>query len=91
MGTASLVDAAAESAIHEEPPLAKADRLPSRQFSAAPETTASTIEIAPTPEPEKAEPTASVRGSRTESHEVTSWHWHAGSKITKRTAVVRER
>jgi hypothetical protein len=91
VATASLADAATASAIDEEPPLAKADRLPSRQFPAAPKKTVSTIETAPTLEPEKARPTASVSGPRTENREVTSWHWHVGSKIIKRTAVVRER
>jgi hypothetical protein len=91
VATASA-DAATASAINEEPPLAKADRLPSRYFLATPsKTTVSTIEVAPTPEPEKAGPTASVSGQRTENHEVTSWHWHVGSKIIKRTTVARER
>lgn len=91
VATASLADAGA-SAINEEPPLAKADRLPSRYFAATPsKTTASTIEIAPTPEPEKPSPTAGVSGPKTENHEVASWHWHVGSKITKRTTVVRDR
>jgi hypothetical protein len=92
VATASLADAATMSAIHEEPPLAKADRLPSRYIPATPsKTTVSTIEIAPTLEPEKARPTTSVSGPKTENHEVTSWHWHDGSKITKRTTVVRDR
>jgi hypothetical protein len=88
VATVSLADAATVSAIHEEPPLAKADRLPSRYFPATPsKTTVSTIEIAPNPEPEKARPTASVSAQRTENHEVTSWHWHVASKIVKRTTV----
>lgn len=91
LGTASLADAATASAIYEKPPLAKADRLHLRQFLATPDTTVSTIEITPTPEPEKATPKAGVNGSRAESQEVISWHWHAGSKITKRTTVLRER
>ena len=92
VATASLADAVTVSATYEEPHLAKADRLPSSYFPATPsKTTVSTIEIAPTPEPEKARPTASVSGQRTENHEVTSWHRHVGSKITKRTTVVRER
>jgi hypothetical protein len=91
-GTASLADAATAPAITEEPPLAKADRLPSRYFPATPsKTTLSTVGIMPTPEPEKAMPTASLSAPRTENREVTSWHWHSGSKIIKRTTVVRER
>jgi hypothetical protein len=92
VGTASLADAATAPAIDEQPPPAKADKLPSRYFPATPsKTTVSTIEIAPTPEPEKARPTASLNGPKTENQEVTSWHWHAGSKIVKRTTVARER
>jgi len=92
VATASTADAATASAIVEEPPLAKADRLPSRYFPSTPsKTTVSTIEIAPTPEPEKARPAASVSGQGTENHEVTSWHWHVGSTIVRRTTVGRER
>jgi hypothetical protein len=89
MGTASLPGATPSPSIYEEPPLAKADRLPIRQFLAAPERTVSTTEIAPTPELKIAKPAVSVSESKTESHEVTSWHWHAGSKVTKRTTVTR--
>ena len=92
VATASLADAATVSAIHEEPPLAKADRLPSRYIPATPSnTTVRTIEIGPTPEPEKPGPTAAVSGPKTKNQELTSWHWHVGSKITKRTTVVRDR
>jgi hypothetical protein len=28
-----------------------------------------------------------VLQSKSEASEVTTWHWHAGSKITKRTTV----
>ena len=84
-GTASLADAATAPAIDDAPPLAKADRLPFRRFPAAPsKTTANTIENAPTPEAEKVRPKASASGSGTEDQVVTSWHWHVGSKITKR-------
>ena len=92
VATASLADTATASAIDDEPPLAKADRLPSRYFPATPsKTTVSTIEIAPTRESEKPNPTAGVSGPKTENHEVTSWHWHDGSRIIKRTTVARER
>jgi hypothetical protein len=87
MGTASLADAAAATApaIDDAPPLAKADRLPFRRFPAAPsKTTVSTIANAPTPEAEKIGPKAGASGSGTKSEELTSWHWHVGSKITKR-------
>jgi len=64
VATASA-DAATASAINEEPPLAKADRLPSRYFLATPsKTTVSTIDVALTPEPEKAGPTAGASGQR---------------------------
>jgi hypothetical protein len=88
MGTASAADVATTPAIYDEPPLAKADRLTIRQFPVAPETTLRTIEVTPTPEPEIAKPAVSAN-ARTESHEVTSWHWHVGSKVTKRTTVTR--
>ena len=94
MGTASLADAAAATApaTDDAPPLAKADRLPFRRFPAAPsKTTVSTIENAPTPEAEKVRPKASASRSGIESQEVTSWHWHVGSKITKRTTGISER
>jgi hypothetical protein len=113
MGTASLADVESAPAIHQEPPLAKADRLPLHQLPAAtpetvasppeavvsppetaspPEAATSPVEVASTPAPEKIRPpTASVRESKKESHEVSSWHWHAGAKITKRTTAVRER
>jgi hypothetical protein len=88
VATASPADTA--SAIDEEPPLAKADRLPSRYFPATP-SKASVSTIAPTSEPEKARPAAGVSGPRIENHEVTSWHWHVGSKIIKRTTRTADR
>jgi hypothetical protein len=92
VGTASLTDAATASAIDEKPPLAKADRLPSRYFPATPsKTTVSAIEIAPPREPAKVGPKTNVSGSATKDYEVTSWHWHVGSKITRRTKVIGER
>jgi hypothetical protein len=88
--TASIADVARAPTVQEAPPLAKADRLPFR-FPATPPATVSATEIATAPESEKVEPTTSVSEPAKPSHEVTSWHWHAGSKITKRITVVPER
>jgi hypothetical protein len=88
--TASIADKARAPVVQEAPPLAKADRLPFR-FPATPPATVSATEIATTPDTEKLEPAASVSEPAKLTHEVTSWHWHAGSKITKRTTVVGER
>ena len=61
----------------DAPPLAKADKLPSVDLDAVKRpVSVIPIEVTPaeqkTKEPPKAE-------------ETISWHWHAGSKITKRT------
>src|SRR5215468_1630051 len=79
--------AAPAFAIDDRPsPLAKSDRLPSLDLSRT-EATASvtTIKIAPTQPEAKAAPKARAASERLE---VTSWHWHAGSRITKRTIIV---
>src|SRR5690349_916098 len=78
--------AAPPSAIEEDgPPLAKSDRLPAPPLERT-ETKASvtTVKIAPEPPQAKASP----RTAAGEREEITSWHWRAGSKITKRTTVV---
>lgn len=80
-------DAAPPSAIDDGPPLAKSDRLPSLDLDRTEAKAAvRTVRIAPTqreakasPKPPEAYPAASER------KEVTNWHWHVGSKITKRT------
>jgi len=73
--------------------LAKADRLPSPYFDKAAAKPAGTVKLVP-PEPEPViTPKASLAGdvtppAKSGASEVTTWHWHAGSKITKRTTIV---
>jgi hypothetical protein len=69
------------------PPLEKSDKLPSLDLHRA-EAKASvmTVKIAPAPREAKASAkTSEVTHAAGERKEVTSWHWHAGSKIVKRT------
>jgi hypothetical protein len=61
----------------EAPPLAKGDKLPSVNLDAVKKTVA-VIPIEATPVEKKAK-------EAPKAEETTSWHWHAGSKITKRT------
>ena len=65
-------------------PLAKSDRLPAPSLERA-ETKASVTTVKIAPEPPQA--TASPRTAASERKEITSWHWRAGSKITRRTTV----
>jgi hypothetical protein len=80
------------SAIDDGQPLAKSDRFPSLDLNRS-ETKASvtTVKIAPTQPETKAPPkTREADHAARERREVTSWHWHAGSKITKRTTIVTQ-
>ena len=75
-GTASLRDAAPPSEIDVNT-LAKADKLASAFVNdAAEKSVVSTAKIAST------KPSTEEK----EVSEVTSWHWHQGSKVTKRVA-----
>src|SRR5689334_14739361 len=77
---AARTDAAPPSAIEDEPPLAKSDKLPPLSPDRADaKASVTTVRIAPEPPEAKAPP---------KGKEVTSWHWHVGSKITKRTTSV---
>jgi hypothetical protein len=85
-------DAALPSAIDDRPPLAKSDRLPSLDLNRTEaKASVTTVRVAPTQQEAKASPMTSdayrAAGGR---KEVTSWHWHAGSKITKRTRRVAQ-
>ena len=76
----------------DRPPLAKSDRLPSAYFDKPVAKRDDTVRILPaepdpatTPKPNQpgdlpSQPTA-------DASEATTWHWHVGSKITKRTTV----
>ncbi|SRR6266436_6647431 len=76
-GTASLTEAP-PSEIENVNTLAKADKLASRLVNGtAKESVVSTTQITPTKPATEAPKEVS---------EVTSWHWHEGSKITKRVA-----
>jgi hypothetical protein len=61
----------------DAPPLAKADKLPSVNLDAAKKTVA-VIPIEVTPVEKKPRETQ-------KAEETVSWHWHVGSKITKRS------
>ena len=81
----------APSDIGDRPPLAKSDRLPSPYFDKSAAKMADTIlpavpEAASNPKQDDLVPQ-----SKSEASEVTTWHWHAGSRIMKRTTVVEPR
>jgi hypothetical protein len=78
--------------IADRPPLAKSDRLPSPYFDKTPVKPAGTIQIlgaVPNPPitPQANKPGDLPSQATGEANDVTTWHWHAGSKITKRTTV----
>ena len=73
------------SAIEEDGlPLAKSDKLLTPHLERAEKASVTTVKVAPEPPQAKASP----RTATSEREEITSWHWRAGSKITKRTTVV---
>jgi hypothetical protein len=79
--------------IDNRPPLAKADRLPSPYFDKALAKPAGTVKLVPAEPDPMITPKTSLAGdvtppARSAASEVTTWHWHAGSKITKRTTTV---
>jgi hypothetical protein len=78
--------AAPPSAIEADgPPLAKSDRLPAPVLERAEaKASVTTVKIAPEPADAKASP----KTAASERKEITSWHWRAGSKITRRSTVV---
>ena len=81
-------DAATTSAIEEAGlPLAKSDRLPALPLERAEaKASVTTVKVAPEPPEAKASPrTVEAHQAASERKEITSWHWHAGSKITRRT------
>ena len=79
--------------IDNRPPLAKSDRLPSPYFDKAAAKPAGAVKPVPAQPDPVITPKASLAGdvtpsARSGASEVTTWHWHAGSKITKRTTTV---
>jgi hypothetical protein len=85
---ASVLPPSPGLAIDDRSPLAKSDRLPSAYFDkpvAKPDNTLGMLPPVP-------DPTANWLGDlpsqpTADANEVTTWHWHVGSKITKRTIV----
>jgi hypothetical protein len=93
VGALSASPALAEAAPAETddaPPLAKADKLPVADSGVA-KKMVTVVPIEPAPA-EKIEPAPTEKKTKAPAkiEETTSWHWHEGSKIIKRT-VVRER
>ena len=82
-------DAAPPAAIDAgpPPPLEKSDKLPSLDLNRAEaKASVTTVKIAPAPREAKASAkTSEVTHAAGERKEITSWHWHAGAKIVKRT------
>jgi len=67
----------------DAPPLAKADKLPSVDLEAV-KRTVSVVPIEVTPA-EKTNPAEKKPKEASRAEETISWHWHEGSKISKRT------
>ena len=85
--------AAPPSAIDDRPPpLAKSDKLPPLDLNRTEaKASVTTVKIAPAqPEANASPKTIDAYPAAIERKEVTSWHWHAGSKITKRTTIVAQ-
>ena len=75
------------------PPLAKSDRLASPYFDKAAAKPAGAVKPVPAQPDPVITPITSLAGDVTPpagsgASKVTTWHWHAGSKITKRTTTV---
>jgi len=91
--TTSVLPPSADLPIKDkQPPLAKSDRLPSAYFDKPGARPDDTIRVLPAVPDAAITPKASQLGdlppqSTADANEVTTWHWHAGSKITKRTTV----
>jgi hypothetical protein len=89
---ASVLASSPDLSVGNRPPLAKSDRLPSAYFDKPVAKPEETVQVSPAvPEPAitpKANQPGDLSSQPTaDTSEVTSWHWHVGSKITKRTTV----
>jgi hypothetical protein len=84
MSEPAFADRASEAISETEdgPPLAKADKLPSVDPDAMKRVSVIPIEVTPVEKQIKETPKA----KETSKAETTHWHWHVGSKISKRTA-----
>lgn len=91
--TTSVPASSADLPSDEAPPLAKSDRFPSPYFDKSAVKPADTVQSPPTlaeaanmPDRKQAGDVASQ--AKPEESEVRTWHWHTGSKVTRRTTVV---
>ena len=92
--TASLLPPSPDLPIDDRhrPPLVKSDRLPSAYFDKPVAKPDDTVRILPAVPDPAITPKANQLGDlpsqlTADANEVTTWHWHVGSKITKRTTV----
>jgi hypothetical protein len=90
--TTSVLPASRDLPKEARPPLAKSDRLPSAYLDKPGARPDDTVRILPGVPDAAITPKASQLGdlppqSTADANEVTTWHWHVGSKITKRTTV----
>jgi hypothetical protein len=79
--------------LDDRPPLAKSDRLPSPYFDKPTAKAAGIVRATPVVLEETIIPVAKqtpdlAPQAKSQTDEVTTWHWHVGSKITKRTTAV---
>src|SRR5215831_40925 len=92
-------NAAPAPADADNPPLAKGDRLPSLLLDSPRSAANDAMSVVPsqpdqrsvTSQPPVIPKRSVVSSPAPEAKEVTSWHWHSGSKITKRTSVAGQR
>ena len=90
--TASVLTPLPDPLIDDGRPLAKSDRLPSPYFDkSAAKMADTTLPVVPEAASKPKQADDLVPQSKSEASEVTTWHWHTGSKITKRSTVVEPR
>jgi hypothetical protein len=90
--TAPVPAPSSDLPIDDKTPLVKSDRLPSPYFNKPAAQSAGTVQHLSTVPGRTISPKANQPGDvpsqvTAEANEVTTWHWHVGSKITKRTTV----
>jgi hypothetical protein len=87
---ASVQGPSLNPSLDDRPPLAKSDRLPSPYFDKPTAKAAGIVRTTPVVLEETINPVAKqatdlAPQAKSQTDEVTTWHWHVGSKITKRT------
>jgi hypothetical protein len=90
--TAPVLAPYSDLPIDAGPPLVKSDRLASPYFSKPAAKSGGTVQKVSTLPGRTIFPKANQPGDApsqltTDANEVMTWHWHVGSKITKRTTV----